>query len=102
MSKTLLISLIVALPLIAGCKIGSGAAGISDVEQLFASDPIGSSGAESESFSSASSGPPAAASIATIANPEPASVALFGAGLAGVILNRRRRTRRGGRSSAAR
>lgn len=80
--------------LLAGCKSGSGLGGsfFGGSSDSFFSGGSGSSGiivvggGSGDSFD--------ASSVATVHNPEPGSLALFGAGLAGLALGRRRRARR--------
>ena len=85
-----------------GCLGGGGGSGF--LGSLFGSSESGSSDLVGSSASGGSTNPSASEtsgtagtgspSIATVRNPEPASVALFGSGLVGVALWRRRKARK--------
>ena len=84
---------IAAQLLTAGCLGGGGG--------IFGFSDGSSNGSSGDSFASLSSGGSqgsggefGAPGVATVHNPEPASVALFGSGLAGLALLKRRKARR--------
>ena len=96
-SRVWLVVLGVAVQLVtAGCLgLGGGGGGLfgssdgngSSGEGPFASESLTSGGLGGNGFGSVSE-------VATLANPEPASLALFGGGLAGLAYLRRRKSRR--------
>ena len=109
-STPFLIVMTIAIPLLTtGCNSGGGGglfglfgggSETSEVLSLFSSNGEGSSGTgeNSEPPSESSGGNDVGGStgsltIATVHSPEPASVAFFGIGLAGLAHSRRRKTR---------
>lgn len=77
--------------LLAGCESGGG--GTTSGLSSFIGGGGGSSGIIVVAGSDVGSGAGDISSVATVANPEPGSLALFGVGLAGLALGRRRRAR---------
>ena len=101
-TDTGLILLAVSLPLLAGCRGAGGLSGLfgggSGGEILASLGSSGSSGGSSGGdvvdTSAAFDSIASSADAATLTNPEPASMALFGGGLAGLACLRRRRAKK--------
>jgi len=82
----------------AGCKSGSSA-GLFDLFGVGGSEVLGAFSGSSGSGASGTggttiSGSGSSGEVAKVHNPEPASMALFGAGLAGIGVFRRRKARK--------
>ena len=85
---------IAAQLLTAGCLGGGGGGGLGSLFGFGGGGSGDSFASLSSGGSQGSGGEFGAPGVATVHNPEPASVALFGSGLAGLALLKRRKARR--------